>query len=145
MARFITSDGRTGVDEISLSLTGTGRDGHWFRVTRDGYFYADVRNDLPCCRILTTALTSMSSGFRPPADVTGATVLGTGIAREPRSEGSRALRWIQARRATHAHRQSRMSPVRRAMPSTTGGSRQAPPGFGTHGTSLPSGPRTQPA
>jgi hypothetical protein len=31
------------VETIRLSLTGTGRDGHWFRITHRGFFYAEVR------------------------------------------------------------------------------------------------------
>jgi hypothetical protein len=42
--RFVTGDGRTRVDAISLSATGTGRDGEWLRVTSDGFFVGQVRS-----------------------------------------------------------------------------------------------------
>lgn len=43
MPKFVTSDGRTVVETIRLSLTGTGRDGQWFRIKHNGFFYAEVR------------------------------------------------------------------------------------------------------
>jgi hypothetical protein len=43
LPRFVTSDGRTVVDLITLSATGSGRDGQWFRITCNGWFYAEVR------------------------------------------------------------------------------------------------------
>jgi hypothetical protein len=39
----VAQGGRTVVDTIRLSLTGHGRDGHWFRIARVGFFHAEVR------------------------------------------------------------------------------------------------------
>ncbi len=41
--RYTNSDGHTVVDVIDLSLTGTGRDGTWFRVKQYGFFAGEVR------------------------------------------------------------------------------------------------------
>jgi hypothetical protein len=55
LPRFVTSDGRTVVDVISLTLTGTGRDGRWFRIRHDGYFYAEVRTCAELGRLVNLA------------------------------------------------------------------------------------------
>jgi hypothetical protein len=55
LARFVTSDGRTVVDTIRLSLTGTGRDGHWYRIKHDGFFYAEVRTCAELGRLVNLA------------------------------------------------------------------------------------------
>ena len=55
MPRFVSSDGRTVVDLITLSLTGSDRDGKWLRVTRDGWFHAEVRTCAELARIVDLA------------------------------------------------------------------------------------------
>lgn len=55
MPRFISGDRRTVVELINLSLTGTGRDGRWFRVTRDGFFIAEVRTCAELGRLVNLA------------------------------------------------------------------------------------------
>lgn len=41
--RLISSDGEWVVDVVCLSLTGSGRDGEWLRISRRGLHIADVR------------------------------------------------------------------------------------------------------
>jgi len=41
--RWGSSDGRWVVERIRLSLTGSGRDGEWLRVSEYGYFAGEVR------------------------------------------------------------------------------------------------------
>jgi hypothetical protein len=42
--RVRSADGEWTVDVISLSLTGNQRDGEWFRVSRCGWFVAELRS-----------------------------------------------------------------------------------------------------
>jgi hypothetical protein len=41
--RVRSCDGQWIIDVIRLSLTGTGRDGEWLRISRSGIHVADVR------------------------------------------------------------------------------------------------------
>jgi hypothetical protein len=48
--KWVSSDGQWRVDLVRLSLTGTGRDGEWLRVTEYGFYAGEVRarDDLAC-------------------------------------------------------------------------------------------------
>jgi len=42
--RWISSDGRWVVTLIQLTATGDGRDGHWLRVTANGFYVGEARD-----------------------------------------------------------------------------------------------------
>lgn len=53
--RYVNSDGRTVVDLIRLTLTGTNKDGEWFRVSRDGWLVGRVRTREQLARLVDLA------------------------------------------------------------------------------------------
>lgn len=42
--RVRSADGDWVIDVVRLSLTGTGRDGEWFRLSRRGWFVAELQS-----------------------------------------------------------------------------------------------------
>lgn len=64
--RWASSEGRWIVDRIHLSLTGTGRDGEWLRVSEYGYFAVKVRawEDLARFPFDRGELTALADGLR---------------------------------------------------------------------------------
>ena len=72
-----SKDGHWRVDLIRLSDTGTNRDGEWIRITRRGYFVAEVRTVEELARYvdpaeLEEALLAGSNLLVPMASVAGA-------------------------------------------------------------------------